>query len=166
MAGPAKSRTKKEKPCVRKGGSVSEIKEAILDNLVCIQGRFSPVATRNDYYLAVAYTVRDRLLSRWAKTAHTYYEKASRTVCYLSAEFLLGPHLENHLLNLGLYDPFRQAVEELGLDFRERSTRRRSRDWGTAASDAWLRAISIRSRHRTSRRSATGSATNSASSPR
>ena len=119
MAGPAKSRKKQEKPCVRKGGSVAEIKQAILDNLVCVQGRFSPVATRNDYYLAVAHTVRDRLLSRWAKTAHTYYEKASRTVCYLSAEFLLGPHLENHLLNLGLYDAFRQAVEEMGLDFRE-----------------------------------------------
>ena len=106
-------------PCIRTGGSVDEIKQAILDNLTCIQGRFAPVATRNDYYLAVAYTVRDRLLAQWAKTAYTYYEQASRTVCYLSAEFLLGPHLENHLLNMGLYEPFRQAVEEMGLDFRE-----------------------------------------------
>ena len=48
----------------------------------------------------------------------TYYEAASRTVCYLSAEFLLGPHLENHLINLGLYDDVQQAVEALGLDFQ------------------------------------------------
>ena len=108
---------KTEALCIRTGGSVAEIKQAILDNLTCIQGRFAPVATRNDYYLAVAYTVRDRILTQWARTAHTYYEKASRTVCYLSAEFLLGPHLENHLINLGIYDIVRQAVEELGLDF-------------------------------------------------
>ncbi|MDD4017857.1 MAG: glycogen/starch/alpha-glucan phosphorylase, partial [Kiritimatiellae bacterium] len=69
-------------------------------------------------YLAVAYTVRDRILALWAKTAHTYYAKASRTVCYLSAEFLLGPHLENHLINLGLYDKVKQAVVGLGLDFQ------------------------------------------------
>ena len=114
-----KNRTgRPEATCIRTGGSVEEIKQAILDNLVCVQGRFAPVATRNDYYLAVAYTVRDRILAQWAKTAHTYYEKASRTVCYLSAEFLLGPHLENHLINLGLYDDVQQAVEALGLDFQ------------------------------------------------
>ncbi len=119
----AKTRTKAGKtvktgaPCIRTGGSVAEIKQAILDNLVCIQGRFAPVATLNDYYLATAYTVRDRILAQWARTAHTYYEKASRTVCYLSAEFLLGPHLENHLINLGMYDDVKRATEELGLDF-------------------------------------------------
>jgi starch phosphorylase len=119
------SRSAKQKPaaapeatCIRTGGSVEEIKQAILDNLVCVQGRFAPVVTPNDYYLAVAYTVRDRILAQWARTAHTYYAKASRTVCYLSAEFLLGPLLENHMINLGLYDDVRKAVEALGLDFQ------------------------------------------------
>jgi starch phosphorylase len=119
------ARSAKQKPAaapeatsIRTGGSVVEIKQAILDNLVCVQGRFAPVVTPNDYYLAVAYTVRDRILAQWARTAHTYYAKASRTVCYLSAEFLLGPHLENHMINLGLYDDVRKAVEALGLDFR------------------------------------------------
>jgi starch phosphorylase len=106
-------------PRVRTGNSVGEIRQAILDNLVCVQGRFAPVATKNDYYLAVAYAVRDRILGRWAKTAHTYYEKASRTICYLSAEFLLGPLLENNIINLGIYEEVKQAVEELGLDFQE-----------------------------------------------
>jgi starch phosphorylase len=111
------SKTVPEATEARTGGSVAELRQAILDNLVCIQGRFAPVATLNDYYLAVAYTVRDRILAQWAKTAHTYYQRASRTVCYLSAEFLLGPHLENHLINLGLYDDLKKAVEELGIDF-------------------------------------------------
>ncbi|RJR24125.1 MAG: glycogen/starch/alpha-glucan phosphorylase [Desulfobacteraceae bacterium] len=110
---------KRETPSIRIGGSVAEIREAILENLTCIQGRFIPVATLNDYYLAAAYTVRDRILSRWAKTAQTYYRKESRTVCYFSAEFLLGPQLENHLINLGLYEETKKALEELGLDFTE-----------------------------------------------
>ena len=42
-----------------------------------------------------------------------------RTVCYLSAEFLLGPHLGNNLLNLGAFDTAKQAMEELGLDFEK-----------------------------------------------
>ncbi len=105
--------------CIRTGSGVAEIKQAILDNLVCIQGRFAPVASKNDYYLAAAYAVRDRILALWARTAHTYYAKASRTVCYLSAEFLLGPLLENNMINLGIYEDVKQAVNELGLDFHE-----------------------------------------------
>jgi starch phosphorylase len=40
-------------------------------------------------------------------------------VAYLSAEFLMGPHLGNNLINLGLYDIVQQAIAELGLDLNE-----------------------------------------------
>jgi starch phosphorylase len=40
--------------------------------------------------MALAYTVRDRLLQRWLNTTQTYLQKDTRVVCYLSAEFLLG----------------------------------------------------------------------------
>jgi starch phosphorylase len=90
-----------------------------MDNLFYVQARFRSVATKNDYYQALAYTIRDRLLARWIRTAETYKNSASRTVCYLSAEFLLGPHLGANLLNLGLTEPVRQAMQELGLDLDE-----------------------------------------------
>ncbi len=104
---------------VRTSREVSAIRQAILDNLACHQGKFPKMATRNDWYLAIAYTVRDRLLTGWTAAAETYYRQASRTVCYLSAEFLLGPHLGNNLINLGLYDEVKQAVAGLGLDLDE-----------------------------------------------
>jgi starch phosphorylase len=104
---------------VRTGDTAADIRQAILDNLACIQGKFPKVATRNDWYLALAYTVRDRLLSRWTRSAHTYFERGSRTVCYLSAEFLVGPHLGNNLLNLGLLDAAREACQSLELDLDE-----------------------------------------------
>jgi starch phosphorylase len=37
-------------------------------------------------------------------------------VCYLSAEFLTGPHLANNLINLGIYDETEQAMRQLGID--------------------------------------------------
>ncbi|MFH1708714.1 MAG: glycogen/starch/alpha-glucan phosphorylase [Planctomycetota bacterium] len=104
------------KGSVRTGLSVAAIKAAFLENLTCILGKFPEVATPNEHYLALAYTVRDRLLDRWARTAHTYYDRASRTVCYLSAEFLLGPHLGNNLANLGIEEEVCQAMQELGVD--------------------------------------------------
>jgi len=103
----------------RTGLGVEAIKRDFIDNLFCIQARFPAVATKNDYYQALAYTVRDRLLARWIKTSETYKNRASRTVCYLSAEFLLGPHLGANLLNLGITETVWQAMSELGLDLDE-----------------------------------------------
>src|SRR5262245_62975224 len=90
---------------------------AFQENLFYVLGRFPATATINDKYLALSYSVRDRLLDRWVKTSETYYRKKVRTACYLSAEYLLGPHLGNNLLNLEAFDTAKQAMEELGLDF-------------------------------------------------
>jgi starch phosphorylase len=100
----------------RMGLGVDALKRAFLDRLVYSQARFPEVATRRDCFQALALTVRDRLLQRWVQTARTYRNKGSRTVCYLSAEFLIGPQLGNNLINLGIFDNARQAMAELGLD--------------------------------------------------
>ena len=92
-------------------------KQAFQRNLFSVLGRFPATATANDRYLALAYSVRERLLDRWVKASETYYRKQARTVCYLSAEFLLGPASGQHPLNLGAFDTARQAMEELGFDF-------------------------------------------------
>ncbi len=102
----------------RTGLSVETLKRAFMDNLFYIQGKFPQIASQNDYYMALAYTVRDRMLQRWISTAQNYTSHGSRTVCYLSAEFLMGPHLGNNLINLGIYDQVQQAITELGLDFQ------------------------------------------------
>jgi starch phosphorylase len=93
------------------------LKRAFLDNLFYMQAKFPALATQRDCYLALAYVVRDRLLQRWVSTAAEYTEQRSRTVAYLSAEFLIGPHLGNNLINLGIYGEAQQAITELGLDF-------------------------------------------------
>jgi glycogen phosphorylase len=99
-------------------GEIEAWKSAYHRNLFERLGRFPATATLNDRYLALAYSVRDRVLERWVRTSETYYKKQVRTVCYLSAEFLLGPHLGNTLINLGAFDTAKAAMEELGLDFQ------------------------------------------------
>ncbi|MEY2979147.1 MAG: Maltodextrin phosphorylase, partial [Cyanobacteriota bacterium] len=46
----------------RTGLSITTLRRALADNLFYIQGKSPALATRNDYYMALAYTVRDRLL--------------------------------------------------------------------------------------------------------
>jgi starch phosphorylase len=98
--------------------SVNAIKEDLLDHLFYTQGTLPETATRNDWYMALAHTVRDRLLDRWIKTVRTLMRSDVRVVAYLSAEFLVGPQLGNNLINLGIYDHVRQATAEMELDLQ------------------------------------------------
>jgi starch phosphorylase len=100
----------------RSGVEKETLKRAFLDNLYYIQGRIPELATRNDYYMALAYTIRDRMLHRSLHVLSQYFKKRSKIVSYLSAEFLMGPHLGNNLINLGLYEKVEEAMNELGLD--------------------------------------------------
>ncbi|MBS1543209.1 MAG: glycogen/starch/alpha-glucan phosphorylase [Bacteroidetes bacterium] len=102
----------------RTGIELETIKRAFLDNLFYLQGKTPDTATPNDCYMALASTVRDRLLNRWLNAQKTYREKNVKTVGYLSAEFLMGPHLGNNLINLQLWDTVEKAMKELGLPLK------------------------------------------------
>jgi glycogen phosphorylase len=99
--------------------TADEIKDAFRDNLHSRLGRLERFATKNDLYLALALTVRDRLFERIVETIDTYGGVNARRVAYLSAEYLPGPHLANNLLNLGITEVTREAVRELGYDLEE-----------------------------------------------
>ncbi|MEI6674570.1 MAG: glycogen/starch/alpha-glucan phosphorylase [Verrucomicrobiota bacterium] len=103
----------------RCGLSVADLRQSFLDNLFCGLGRVPMVATRHDAYTALALTVRDRVLMQGVRSLETYAAQDARVVAYLSAEFLPGPHLANNLLNLGIVEPTRQALSELGLSLDE-----------------------------------------------
>jgi starch phosphorylase len=74
-------------------------------------------ATHHDRYYALAMTVRDRLVERWIQTSQTYYKKDVKRVYYLSMEYLMGRALGNNVINLGMEDEVRDAMQELGLDW-------------------------------------------------
>ena len=69
-----------------------------------------------DFYRAMAFSVRDRLVQRWLATQRTYFERDVKRVHYLSSEFLTGRSLGLCLVNLGLYAAAEQVAGENGFD--------------------------------------------------
>ena len=98
---------------------INKLKRAFAYNLFYKQSVTTRTARLNDCYLAVSYTLRDRMQHLFVNSVAALLERESKIVCYLSAEFLMGPHLHNNLVNLGLYDDFAQAAEESGLNLKE-----------------------------------------------
>ena len=101
---------------VRTGLGGDAIAAALIENLHYLLGRMPENATRNDWYTALAYTVRDRMMERYVETlesiAHT--NTAAKAVAYLSAEFLTGPHLGNGIINLGIWQAVEEALSRVG----------------------------------------------------
>ncbi len=95
---------------------IEAIKQSIIEHLFLTQGRTLELATQNDFYMAVAYAIRDRLLYRWLHSIRTMRRKEVKGVGYLSAEFLIGPQLENNLINLGIYNEVKEAFDNAGHD--------------------------------------------------
>jgi starch phosphorylase len=102
----------------RTGLDADAIAAAVVDNLRYVQGRLPRHATRNDWYMALAHAVRDRVLDRGLTTVErvTETDTATKLVAYLSAEFLIGPQLGNSLINLGISAAVQDALSKLGQD--------------------------------------------------
>src|SRR4051794_35397463 len=95
------------------------LRRAFKDHVQFSRSRDIEGSTAFDRYVALALTVRDRLVQRWSKTQRTYYERDAKRAYYLSAEFLLGRALVANLQALGVYDDYRSVLGELGIDLDE-----------------------------------------------
>ncbi|HMN62265.1 MAG TPA: glycogen/starch/alpha-glucan family phosphorylase, partial [Anaerolinea sp.] len=93
---------------------IEAFKTDFITNLAHHQGKSLDLATRNDLYLALAYTVRDRLTGRWLKTMRAIDRDDAKVVYYLSAEYLLGRQLENNLYAADLVETATRALNDLG----------------------------------------------------
>jgi starch phosphorylase len=108
---------------VRIGRNADDIARAFLDNLYYLQGCTLMNASVNDLYMALSHTVRDHMLDSWTQgikdIVESNIDQFSKTVAYLSAEFLPGPHLANNLVCLGIMEETRKAMEQLAVDLDE-----------------------------------------------
>ncbi len=95
------------------------LRRAFTDHVQYSRSRDVDHATTFDRYMALALSVRDRLVARWAKTQRTYYEKDQKRAYYLSAEFLLGRALTSNLQALGVEDVYRKVLADMGIDLAE-----------------------------------------------
>ena len=65
-------------------------------------------------YQALAWTLRDHMMSDWINTYAARDQPGRRRGYYLSLEFLIGRALANHVLNLGLDEASREALQRFG----------------------------------------------------
>ena len=106
---------------MRAGMSVSDIRLAMIDHLRLSQGRLPKYATNHDWYKALSYVVRDRVLDRCLATVDLLSDTytTAKLVAYLSAEYLIGPQLGNNLINLGIWNEAAEAVAGLGRQLQD-----------------------------------------------
>jgi starch phosphorylase len=95
------------------------LRRAFSDHVQFSRSRDMDGATAFDRYVALALAVRDRLVSRWAATQRTYYERDAKRAYYLSAEFLLGRALLANLQALGVEEAYRAVMRDMGIDLND-----------------------------------------------
>lgn len=99
--------------------TVSSFADEFVRQLRYEQGVSISFATKENLYRALAGTVRGYMIDNWLETLRTQRASEAKVVAYLSAEYLLGPQLENALLATGLESVARQALASLGLDLAD-----------------------------------------------
>ena len=98
---------------------IADIKSTMLSKIVLMAGKDANRATKRDWYIATALTLRDRIIHNWIRSNHAAHGNGEKRVYYLSLEFLIGRLLTDSLSNLGLTAQFRTALEDFGIDFDE-----------------------------------------------
>ena len=89
-----------------KNNLYSGIKERLFYTL----GKRPDKASLHDFYMALSYAVRDQMMTYWLSME----PPNDKEVAYLSAEFLIGPQLNNNLISLGIRKEAEEALEEYG----------------------------------------------------
>ncbi|MEY4356349.1 MAG: hypothetical protein RLZZ89_1417, partial [Cyanobacteriota bacterium] len=94
----------------RSGLSAGDLFEGITEHLFFTLGKLASNASPHDLYMALSYAVRDRLMTRFLAGKEALASNPSKTVAYLSAEFLIGPQLGNNLVMLGIENEAAEAI--------------------------------------------------------
>ncbi len=72
-----------------------------------------------DKYIALAMTIRDRIIERWFETKKKYEKLKPKSVNYFSFEFLMGRAMSNNIINLGIKNEVDAMLEEEGIKWEE-----------------------------------------------
>lgn len=105
---------------LRTGTGKKAIAHSFINNLRYMLGVSLENASRNDLYMALSYTVRERIFNSWFTELQVFHDSISdpdfKIVGYMSAEFLPGPHLGNNLVCLDIVKATRKAMKQFNID--------------------------------------------------
>lgn len=98
---------------------IEALKEAFMRNRKYSLAKDSYTATDYDNYQSMALSIRDLLTERWMLTQQRYHDENCKRVYYLSLEFLPGRFLGSNIINLGLEEESKEALQGLGYDLED-----------------------------------------------
>ena len=94
----------------------NRIKSSISGKLRRYYAKTVETATPEQLYKACAFTVRDELMDKWAKSREVLENGHKKELYYLSFEFLMGRALGNNIMNIVKSKAYTEALAELGID--------------------------------------------------
>ena len=94
----------------------AKIKSEIKENVRRLYRKELDEASNQEVYQAVSLVVKDYVIDDWLKTQKAINEQDPKIVYYMSMEFLIGRLLGNNMINLKVYQPVKEALDELGFD--------------------------------------------------
>ncbi len=98
--------------------SSQDFRHALLQHLTYTMGKDPEHAQFFDWRMALSHAVRDRIVDHWVASTRKTYEQDGKRVYYLSMEFLIGRLLEDGIVNLGLAEEAKEALDSFGQDYR------------------------------------------------
>ena len=94
------------------------LRDAIRARLIYGLGKTTAEANKQDWYVATALAVRDRITERWLDIRPNNKHSHKKRVYYLSIEFLIGRLLSDSLAKLGLREEAREALASFKVDLQ------------------------------------------------
>ncbi len=104
-------------PSTQEKSKINELRNCILYELKYSLGMTLSNASSSDIFSALALVVRRNQMDDYFSTQERHYQARKKRIYYISMEFLIGQSLRNNLINQGMMEITKAALESLGLDF-------------------------------------------------
>ena len=104
---------------INKGNTKEDLKRSFYEHLKYTMAVSLENSDGTDKYIALAMTIRDRIIERWFDTKKTYEEVKPKTINYFSFEFLMGRAMSNNMINLGISKEIDAMLEEEGITWED-----------------------------------------------
>jgi starch phosphorylase len=95
------------------------IEESIRQKLVSTYGKTLEEASKTQIYNAVAMTIKDGIMSKWAAANVAVEKQGQKKLYYLSVEFLMGRALYNNMVNMLKDEDYRAALDNMGVSLED-----------------------------------------------
>ena len=112
----AQQSAEKRKIMNKMGFDREVFKKSVVDNVKNLYRKTIDEATEDQVFHAVCYAVKDVIIDEWIATHKAYEKQDTKTLYYLSMEFLMGRALGNNIINICALDEVKEVLEELGFD--------------------------------------------------